>query len=93
MDKDLLLICLCDQGMGVWQGVATPETVLWPFQGLPARMAGSLRPSSTPLYTPRHMPMPYAHVKETTSIKVIVGSNDDSVIFPLHLRNLVPFHR
>jgi hypothetical protein len=30
---------------------------LWPFQGWPIHMAGSLQLSSTPLDTPRHMPL------------------------------------
>jgi hypothetical protein len=34
-------------------GWATPETALQPFWGWPTRRAGSLRPSSTPLDTPR----------------------------------------
>jgi hypothetical protein len=37
-------------------GQATPETALRPFRGWPARRAGGLRPSSTPLITPRHTP-------------------------------------
>jgi hypothetical protein len=36
---------------------ANPETTLRPFQGLPAHRAGSLRPSSIPLDTPRHTPL------------------------------------
>jgi hypothetical protein len=36
-------------------GWATPKTTLWPFQGLPARRVGDLRPSSIPLDTPRPM--------------------------------------
>jgi hypothetical protein len=35
---------------------AIPETALWPFQGWPARRAGSLQ-SSTPPDTPRRTPM------------------------------------
>jgi hypothetical protein len=38
-------------------GWATPETALQPFQGWPALRAGSLRPSSTLLDTPRPTPM------------------------------------
>jgi hypothetical protein len=38
-------------------GRSTPETDLWPFQGWPARKAGGLRPSSTPLVTPRRTPL------------------------------------
>jgi hypothetical protein len=38
-------------------GPATPETALWPFQGRSACRAGGLRPSSTPLDTPRRTPM------------------------------------
>jgi hypothetical protein len=34
-------------------GWATPKTALWPFRGWPAHRPGSLRPSSTPLDTPR----------------------------------------
>jgi hypothetical protein len=34
-------------------GRATPKTALWPFLGWSACRAGSLRPSSTPLDTPR----------------------------------------
>jgi hypothetical protein len=36
---------------------ATSETALQPFQGLPARRAGGLWPSSIPLDTPHHIPM------------------------------------
>jgi hypothetical protein len=36
---------------------ATPEMALWPFQRLPARRVGNLRPSSTPLDTPRSPPL------------------------------------
>jgi hypothetical protein len=35
----------------------TPETALQPFQGWPAYTAGSLRPSSTSLDTPRRTPI------------------------------------
>jgi hypothetical protein len=38
-------------------GRATPETALRPIQGWPAYRVGSLRPSSTPLDTPRLTPM------------------------------------
>jgi hypothetical protein len=38
-------------------GRTTPEMALRPFQGWPARRAGGLWPSSTPLDTPRHMPL------------------------------------
>jgi hypothetical protein len=34
-------------------GQATPKTALRPFLGWPAYKAGGLRPSSTPLDTPR----------------------------------------
>jgi hypothetical protein len=36
---------------------AAPAMALWPFQGWPARRAGYLQPSSTPLGTPRRTPM------------------------------------
>jgi hypothetical protein len=36
----------------------TTETVLWLFQGWPTRRAGGLWPSSTPLDTPHHTPIP-----------------------------------
>jgi hypothetical protein len=38
-------------------GWATPETALWLFWGWPACKAGGLRPSSTPLDTPRRTPV------------------------------------
>jgi hypothetical protein len=38
-------------------GRDTPETALQPFQGWLARKVGGLRPFSTLLDTPRHMPM------------------------------------
>jgi hypothetical protein len=38
-------------------GQATPETTLRLFLGWLTRKAGSLRPSSTPLDTPRRTPM------------------------------------
>jgi hypothetical protein len=38
-------------------GRATLETTLRPFQGWPARRAGGLGPSSTPLDTPRPTPL------------------------------------
>jgi hypothetical protein len=38
-------------------GRATSETASWLFQGWPACRAGGLRPSSTPLDTPRRTPM------------------------------------
>jgi hypothetical protein len=38
-------------------GRVTSETTLWPFQGLLAYRAGSLRPSASSLYTPRQTPM------------------------------------
>jgi hypothetical protein len=38
-------------------GWTTPEMALPMFQGWPARRASSLRPSSTPLDTPRRMPV------------------------------------
>jgi hypothetical protein len=38
-------------------GRATPKMVLQPFQGWPPCKAGGLRPSSTPLDTPRRTPM------------------------------------
>jgi hypothetical protein len=42
-------------------GRATPETAIRPFQGWPARRAGGLQPSSTPLDTPRRTPMVFGH--------------------------------
>jgi hypothetical protein len=36
---------------------ATPETASWAFQGWVTHRAASLRPSSTPLDTPRRTPM------------------------------------
>jgi hypothetical protein len=38
-------------------GLTTPETALRPFLGWPGHRAGGLRPSSTPLDTPRRTPM------------------------------------
>jgi hypothetical protein len=47
-------------------GRTAPETALWLFQALPARRAGGLQQSSTPLYTPRHTPMIKVAVKVLT---------------------------
>jgi hypothetical protein len=38
-------------------GEVNPETALQPFQGWPTHKAGGLRPSSSPLDTPRRTPM------------------------------------
>jgi hypothetical protein len=43
-------------------GQAGPEMVLWLFQGWPARKTGGLRPSSTPLATPRRTPMIFCEI-------------------------------
>jgi hypothetical protein len=56
--------------------VAIPETALLPFQGWPAHRAGSLRPSCTPLVTPRRTPLPSTHQeKETWRAKVYAPSD------------------
>jgi hypothetical protein len=39
-------------------GQATPEMALWVFQGRPTHRVGGLQPSSIPLDTPHHTPMP-----------------------------------
>jgi hypothetical protein len=49
-------------------GRATLETALQLFQGLPACKAGGLRPSSTPLDTPRRTPMDWREYIETIGI-------------------------
>jgi hypothetical protein len=49
-------------------GRATPEAALWPFQGWPTHRIGCLRPSSTPLDTPRRAPMIQKQTTDETQV-------------------------
>jgi hypothetical protein len=48
-------VCMARGGHGLQNfHPGLPETTLWLFQGWPSHRASGLRPSSTPLETPRH---------------------------------------
>jgi hypothetical protein len=60
----------------------TPATAMQPFQGWPAHRAGSLRPSSTSLDTPRRTPMNLIHIPRLSDVscgKTKEGSWEDVI--------------
>jgi hypothetical protein len=64
-----------------------PETALWPLQGRPAHRAGGLRPSSTPLDTPRRTSMQdHSREEEFRRRMRISGNNEGNSFTKLGVR-------
>jgi hypothetical protein len=59
-------------------GRATYKTTLQPFQRWPARRAGGLRSSSTPLDTPRRTPMPAGILEGIEGIQAMEGQQQEA---------------